>query len=454
MLKNKGDFGEAEQTYREAQTILEKLVADSPGDRNNRVSLGHNSWDLGYLFSSADRPQDAEKPHRQALAVFEKLATDFPTDTFCRMEQAHSHRNLGHLLQRMERYDEAEHHFRQSVAIHKNLVAGFPNNPDYRWRLAGTNDQLGNLLRAIDRHDEAEASYREAIAVFKKLVAESPTSHDYQWHLGATRSNLTNLLTATGRLEDAADVRREAVTAYSRAIAGQADNSDAWFNRGALYAELGQWQNAASDFAKAAELTPDNIRPRYLGALVHLAAGDREGYRNMCASMVARFAETEDANIAHFASWSCVLAADATDDFSLPVQLANRAVETNPNDVAHIQTLGAVLYRAGRFEVALERLIDANASLEDPTHEARMSPAYGWFFLAMTHRRLGNVDEAQQWLDKATQWTQQVLAERPEGAGTAWNRRLTLELLRHEAEELIGVEADTVTGDAQHAQEE
>ena len=69
------------------------------------------------------------------------------------------------------------------------------------------------------------------------------------------------------------------------------------------------------------------------------------------------------------------------------------------------------------------------------------SPAYTWFFLAMTHHRLGHAEEARQWLEKAVNWTKKETEGKIEGAAPlSWNRRLTLEILRREAEQLIGTE--------------
>ena len=86
--------------------------------------------------------------------------------------------------------------------------------------------------------------------------------------------------------------------------------------RGELFAEQAQWEDAAADFMKAAELKPDFFRPWYFSALAQLAADDTEGYRETCAAILEQFAETEDVNSAHFASWSCVLAGDVVNDFA------------------------------------------------------------------------------------------------------------------------------------------
>ena len=73
--------------------------------------------------------------------------------------------------------------------------------------------------------------------------------------------------------------------------------------------------------------------------------------------------------------------------------------------------------------------------------EADSSAAYTWFFLALTHDRLGNVDEARQWYEKAAAWTSEVLAPAYKDGkakpSVAWNRRLTLELLQSEVSEML-----------------
>ena len=64
------------------------------------------------------------------------------------------------------------------------------------------------------------------------------------------------------------------------------------------------------------------------------------------AALLAQFAETEDAQTANFTAWSCALAADAVDDFSLPVALAEREAGRDPDNVFHRENLGAVPSRS------------------------------------------------------------------------------------------------------------
>jgi hypothetical protein len=62
----------------------------------------------------------------------------------------------------------------------------------------------------------------------------------------------------------------------------------------------------------------------------------------------------------------------------------------------------------------------------------------------MAHHRLGHADEARQWSDKATRRIDEMLTGdgKASAAGAAgppmpWNRKLTLRLLRDEAEALL-----------------
>ena len=119
--------------------------------------------------------------------------------------------------------------------------------------------------------------------------------------------------------------------------------------------------------------------------------------------------------------------------------MAEAALRKDPQTGWTSTILGAALYRADRFAEAVRRLNEANAAWEQAgTKPAMYSPAYLWFFLAMAHQRKGDAAEARRWLDKAQKWMEQ---ETQDSRNPAWNRRLTLQLLRREAEQLLGAPA-------------
>jgi tetratricopeptide (TPR) repeat protein len=226
----------------------------------------------------------------------------------------------------------------------------------------------------------------------------------------------------------------KAIADSSKAIELDPKHWGAWQIRGITYAELGQWQKAARDLATATELQKDAGYSWSLRALVCLKLGDPKGYREVCNAMLDACggAEQPDAD-RELLPWTCVLAPECGVEPARVVELAEQLATRNPQKWSVQMTLGAALYRAGRFEEATRQLNKTANLTAEPVY-ALETP---WFFLAMAHERQGHTDVARRWLDKAIE-----SLDRPKGeaARPLWNRRLTLELLRREAEALLNRE--------------
>jgi hypothetical protein len=92
--------------------------------------------------------------------------------------------------------------------------------------------------------------------------------------------------------------------------------------------------------------------------------------------------------------------------------------------IAAVPAIGAVLFRAGRFEDAIRRiaqLTEMRKGKEEPVD---------WAFLSMAHHRLGHRDDARRWLDR--------LRSRKPGTdrNQFWNE-LAISFLQSEAEALV-----------------
>ena len=93
-----------------------------------------------------------------------------------------------------------------------------------------------------------------------------------------------------------------------------------------------------------------------------------------------------------------------------------------------LRTLGAALYRAGRFAEAIRSLEESHQKRGDD------GDPRGFAFLALAHHRLGHGAEAKRWLDK-------LATCRPkEGADFSWDD-VEIDILRREAEALINGKA-------------
>jgi eukaryotic-like serine/threonine-protein kinase len=204
--------------------------------------------------------------------------------------------------------------------------------------------------------------------------------------------------------------------------------------RARVHENASRWEPATSDLVRAIELGGTAYNPWYERALVALAMKDAARYRSACEDMLKRFGNADDPETAQFVAWTCSLSPGAVADLHPAVALAAKAAQSNPKSAQYETTRGAVLYRSGRFEEAVQALEQADHLLES-AKDAATSPLYTWFFLAMAHQRAGHREESKKWLNKACEEMNNAL--KAHEAGTAkllWNRRLTLEILRREAE--------------------
>lgn len=397
-LATAGNSLESEPGIREIINVLEKHATEDPSEQTTERVLAMAHSALGSWFKTQGRSAEAKQARDRARELLEKLTADFPTVTLYRLALGDLYRELGELDKAFAEY---------SYSIEQNPAA---------WE--------GWSGRAFVRFRRQE--WDNAIADFSSAIGVAPNVHTNWWHRGHAYCQLREWDKA------AAD--------FGMAIELAPAGADGWNLRGVANAELGRWVQATSDFEKAAERYPDNPLLQYRLALTNIQLADVAGYRKICAKMLEKFAPVANGDSAQWTVWTCVLGADALADWTVPLQLAEKAVADNPKNYRALYYRGAVLYRASQYQEALLRLTEAEAAFL-PGDQKDNVLAYDWLFLAMTHHRLGHVDDAKTWCDKAVQWIDQENQKAPDEPVATnrllWNRRLTLQLLRREVEELL-----------------
>lgn len=150
---------------------------------------------------------------------------------------------------------------------------------------------------------------------------------------------------------------------------------------------------AATEFARASALAPNDSDLLRFQAFAFSAAGDVDAYRRVCRVMVARFADTQDPTVAYNVVDACIVQPDAIEDLTQLIPLAKLGATWY---VGGIRMLGAAHCRAGQFDDAVRCYQEA----------AEVTPlrAWDWGVLALAHERLGNADEAQRCLIEAATW--------------------------------------------------
>jgi tetratricopeptide (TPR) repeat protein len=286
-------------------------------------------------------------------------------------------------------------------------------NPNYgllwHWR--------GLAYRANGQSAEAEADFNRYLDELNRRVEVHPDD----WQAVNRRGLALNKLM---RWDDA-------ITDFTRALELAPDKPVLYRHRATSFLEQQQWALAADDLAPAIEMRKADWQAHYQLALTRLGAGDVNAYREACRGMLVAFGESQDPLTANFVAWTCGLAPEALEDFEPALKLARLAAEAQSGSLQNQNTLGTLLMRAGEIDEAIQVLTEVAEHLDKPDASPNTSPAYTWYAIALAYQQSGSDEQAQEYLNKASESTDAVLSD--EANSPAWNRRLTLELLRDEA---------------------
>jgi serine/threonine protein kinase/WD40 repeat protein/tetratricopeptide (TPR) repeat protein len=178
-------------------------------------------------------------------------------------------------------------------------------------------------------------------------------------------------------------------------------------------ARQGKWARAVALFARAGTRGPLPVMAHYHRALACLKAGDEAGYRRLCGGLLKGLPAIGpglDPFLAYRVARLCAVKPDAVSAWQPPLALIEHAHRWL-NAVGHreipagqlpairsawLGTHGRVLYRAGRYRDAVERLNQAIAV------QGKGGTMHDWLFLALAHHGLKQPDEARKWRDKVS----------------------------------------------------
>jgi tetratricopeptide (TPR) repeat protein len=273
---------------------------------------------------------------------------------------------------------------------------GLAQGRQERWDLAGL-----DFARASELHDGWHPWYQGALAL----------AHQGRW--------------------------RDALDELSATVQRKPEkNASLLSMRGFLHAHFGEWEQAAADFTRAAELGEDRPWFHYLRALVCLRRDDTAGYRQACQALLKLEARSGDGvlgdpGVAAWAAWACVLSAEPPADADLVLALAVKAWEAYREDTLEPfchTLLGAALCRAGRWDDAIQHLEAAPAG----------GSPWDWLLLARALYTVGNLRAARQGMRKAMHWlgwpTPRATEPPPPPPTLPWHQRQELKLLRRQVE--------------------
>jgi serine/threonine protein kinase/Tfp pilus assembly protein PilF len=203
LLQNRRQFAEAESLYRQALTLDQALATASPGVAGYRYMLARHYHNLGTLLRDTNRRTEAEAAYHESIKLDEQLATRFPKVPEYRQELAKGKHHLAHFRAAFEP-EKTRREYLEVLEIQKQLVADFPDVPGYRHEFARTYHSLGELLRSLKESLEAVAAYRQALVLHQKLAADFPGVPSYRRELAGHYYGLGLVHKSLGQFTEAA----------------------------------------------------------------------------------------------------------------------------------------------------------------------------------------------------------------------------------------------------------
>jgi WD40 repeat protein len=278
----------------------------------------------------------------------------------------------------------------------------------------------GTRLAAADDQGITQIWNSSPIASADKNAALDPKSSDtISWH----RSE------ADAATEAEANFRAD--FHLSQIVRQGKQTADDLASRAEIRARIEKYREAASDFDSALKLKPDAIsRWNDLG-LAYLATGNLTAFRKVCSSMSQRFSSSSKLAERDAVPYLACLVPDAGIDPKTLVDLADSTVKKSPKSAAWNETLGAALYRAGRFAAAKKALDHSRELKGDKANKP--DSLFRAMFSMMTEVRLGPVEP--RLLESIAKRRQLLMADEIKDA--EWEKRVQRQVLTNELDSLL-----------------
>ncbi len=368
-LRDLGETAGAREYYQLSKQLHEELLADFPGDAHYRMALANTLLNMVNVVTQGGQIEERLPIFQRAIQLLQSALEIDPNDLLLQTELALGLETEGQYFQATGRLAQAEEAIRQALVVHDRLISG--------GRLKGTVERykarslacLARVLAAGNRTTEGEETFQSAVKILERSVEEAPTMGARRAELAQTLVGLANFFKESGRKDKFEEVRLQAVSQFEKLREDYPENPTyrlglvrGYLDLSELLSELGRQGEADEYFRKALTVKPDNSE-----------------INNSLAWFQLKMPESPFR------------------DTAMCVRLAKKAVAARPQNGGYHNTLGVALYRSGDDRAAI-------AELEVAMRLRNGGDSFDWFFLAMAYDRLGEVDKARTWFDRAAQW--------------------------------------------------
>jgi serine/threonine protein kinase/tetratricopeptide (TPR) repeat protein len=258
LQKDMNQMVASDAMLRRAIQLREELMGAHPEKREYKAQLAQSWINLGALERMRRRNPETESAFKTAISILSGLPDPQVKE---RIVEAQAWNNLGVIYQSGNRMEDAEKASRKSLIIKEELADRFPSVPQRRLELARSWSNLGIVLTRSKRPKEAQEAYEKSIAIYDRLRANS-TVPQYAIELAGTCVNLGRLIGDIGQLEESLpwfaksiEILDPAVRKEPKLVKARESLSFAFWNRATTLSGLKRFPEAVADWDRAIEFS-------------------------------------------------------------------------------------------------------------------------------------------------------------------------------------------------------
>jgi hypothetical protein len=325
--------------FEHAIAIFEDLASEYPTNVTYQKELSRSYYELGHYLKSHTLYPEAEKYLRKAQSSIDTQDNYFPDSPDRQRDLADIKRELGELFQTTHRENQAEGMFSDAVRIYERLAQRFPEEISYQRELASSYFNLSEYKANRRELPEAERFARQALdSLEKSQQGAGPESWRTRNKRGAIYNKLADILLDRGHLKDAEaalcqslEVRRKLYEDFSVVPAVCHGLAITYSNQGRLMLHLCRPREAAEAYRQALH---------YLQKVLQHEPEQRSR-RQEFVVLSSRL------------SWLYLLGPDTVRDVRRALPLIEKIQELEPNRAHHQTARGVAQYQLGQVESAI-----------------------------------------------------------------------------------------------------
>jgi serine/threonine protein kinase len=391
-LSKSEDKTEIEALYRDKLSITRKLST------NNSKEIFIPIQALAGELLSENKLTEAEFLFREALAIWridnEKGWGDPLED-------------LAEILTHENKLTEAESLLREAALLRQKEK----DDGHGGLRLASTLRHLAAVLKAQGKTDESESTFHDALSKESQRFADG--YRDVPDHL----LDIAREASAEKGYKEGAKIFDDFISLSS----SPNNKTKLFYLRGKFHGQFDHWKEAAEDFKRALEFSPNDASLSSKLATLLIESGDLKGFEQHKRAMLNSFGPTNAASVCSQIAESSLLLPAGAEDLVEAVKLANQALDSFSEGKWCQATKSLAEYRQGHYG-------DAVIFAE----KARETQSISCPVLAMAQWQMGKTNEARLAVANA----KEIESSDPY-CNCNWEDHLPMRILLREAQALI-----------------